>query len=81
MSNGTKPAPWYRTFTVWFSCASLVISLAVAAFTWLQWREMHNAWLFKVEPHVDLDTEDDPGLPRLGAQSAMQVRHPRLSGR
>jgi hypothetical protein len=68
MTNGNQIAPWYRTLTGWLSCASLLISVAVAAFTWLQWREMHNDWLFKVKPHVDFDAEDDPDLPPVGLE-------------
>jgi hypothetical protein len=77
MSNGNKIPPWYRTLTGWLSCASLLIAVAVAAFTWLQWREMHNDWLFKVKPHVNFDVEVIQTYRRLGSKSTMQGRGPR----
>jgi hypothetical protein len=37
----------------------IVISLAAALFTGLQWRETHNQLALSMKPAVDFDTEDD----------------------
>jgi hypothetical protein len=64
MSNGVKAPPWHRTAAFWISCAWLVVAVAAAAFTGLQWRDAHYA-LF-VKPHVDFDTEYDPAVMPMG---------------
>jgi hypothetical protein len=38
----------------------IVISLAAALFSGLQWREAHNQLALSMKPAVDFDTEDDP---------------------
>jgi hypothetical protein len=44
----------------------IVISLAAALFTGLQWRETHNQIALSMKPSVDFDTEDDPDDPPIG---------------
>jgi hypothetical protein len=66
MSDGTKNLPWYRTVAGWFSLASLLITFALTVFTWMQWHELHNQWMFSVKPHINFDTEDDPDSPPVG---------------
>ena len=46
--------------------AAIVISLAAALFTGLQWRETHNQLALAMKPAVDFDTEDDPDDPPVG---------------
>jgi hypothetical protein len=46
--------------------ASIVLSLAAALFTGLQWRETHNQLALSMKPSVDFDTEDDPDEPPIG---------------
>jgi hypothetical protein len=45
---------------------SLVIALAAAGFTGLQWYETRDALLRSTKPHVDFDVEDDPDEPPVG---------------
>jgi hypothetical protein len=53
---------WNNAGTV----ASILIALTAAGFTGLQWREAHDQMLLSLKPHVDFDTEDDPGAPEVG---------------
>jgi hypothetical protein len=46
--------------------APIVISVAAALFTGLQWRETHNQLALSMKPAVDFDTEDDPDDPPVG---------------
>jgi len=46
--------------------ASIVMSLAAALFTGLQWREAHNQLALSMKPSIDFDTEDDPDDPPIG---------------
>ena len=46
--------------------ASILIALAAAGFTGLQWHEAHNQLLLTLKPHVDFDTEDEPDFPPVG---------------
>ena len=46
--------------------APIVISLAAALFTGLQWRETHNQLALSMKPAVDFDTADDPDDPPVG---------------
>jgi hypothetical protein len=39
---------------------AIVISLAAALFSGLQWREAHNQLALSMKPAVDFDTADDP---------------------
>ena len=45
---------------------SLLISLAAAGFTGMQWYENRGALLLSTKPHVDFDVESDPDEPQLG---------------
>jgi hypothetical protein len=61
-------APW-RSVTFWQSCGtalSIIIAVAAAGFSGLQWYEARNGLLLSTRPHVDFDTEDDPDTPPIG---------------
>src|SRR5215467_4583340 len=45
---------------------SLLISLAAAGFTGMQWYENRGALLLSTKPHVDFDVETDPDEPPVG---------------
>jgi hypothetical protein len=48
----------------------IVISLAAALFSGLQWRETHNQLALSMKPAVDFDTADDPDDPPIGISIA-----------
>jgi hypothetical protein len=60
--TGRAAWSWSNVGTV----ASILIALAAAGFTGLQWREAHNQTLLQLKPHVDFDTQDDPDAPPVG---------------
>ena len=45
---------------------SLLISLAAAGFTGMQWYENREALLLSTKPHVDFNVESDPDEPQVG---------------
>lgn len=45
---------------------SILIAVAAAGFTGLQWYEAHQQLLLSMKPSVDFDTEDDPESPPIG---------------
>jgi hypothetical protein len=60
---------FWRTVTFWQSSGtvlSILIAVAAAGFTGMQWYEARNALLLSTRLHVDLDTEDDPDEPPVG---------------
>jgi hypothetical protein len=48
------------------SAVAIVVSLAAATFSGLQWREAREQNFLSTRPHVDFDTEDDPDEPMVG---------------
>jgi hypothetical protein len=46
--------------------AAIVISLAAAVFSGLQWLETRDQVFLTTKPHVDFDTEYDPDEPEVG---------------
>jgi hypothetical protein len=46
--------------------ASIVIALAAAAFTGLQWLETRDQAFLTTKPHVNFDIENDPDQPTVG---------------
>jgi hypothetical protein len=54
---------FWRNVTFWQTSGtvfSILIALAAAAFTGMQWYEARNQLVLSTKPHVDFDTEDDP---------------------
>jgi hypothetical protein len=45
---------------------SLVVAVASAAFSGLQWHDAREALLLSTRPHVDFDIEEDPDTPPVG---------------
>jgi len=57
MATRPNASFWQTSGTV----LSILIALAAASFTGMQWYEARNQLLLSTRPHVDFDTEDDPG--------------------
>jgi hypothetical protein len=59
---------------------SLLIALAAAGFTGMQWYETRNALLLSTKPHVDFDIEDDPDEPPVGIAVTNAGSSPVIAG-
>jgi hypothetical protein len=60
---------FWRNIAFWQTSGtvlSLLIAIAAAGFTGMQWHDNRDALLLSTKPHVDFDTEDDPDEPPVG---------------